>query len=133
MSEYINKARKLRPIIEKAAASLSDETALQAVALYPVWDAGVAYVPGQRVRYNSALYKVLTAHTSQTDWTPDTSSSLYATVLTSEDGSILTWVQPESTNPYMTGDKVTHNDLTWVSTVDNNVWEPGVYGWEVTE
>ena len=34
------------------------------------------------------------------------------------------------TNPYKKGDKVTHNGSTWVSTVDNNVWEPGVYGWE---
>ena len=44
------------------------------------------------------------------------------------------WVQPDSTNPYMTGDRVLHNGSTWESTVDNNVWEPGVYGWaEVTE
>ena len=44
------------------------------------------------------------------------------------------WIQPNSTNPYMKGDKVTHNGKTWVSDVDNNVWEPSVYGWsEVTE
>ena len=44
------------------------------------------------------------------------------------------WAQPDSTNPYMTGDRVLHNGSTWESTVDNNVWEPGVYGWaEVTE
>lgn len=29
----------------------------------------------------------------------------------------------------LTGDKVAHNGKTWVSDVDNNVWEPGVYGW----
>ena len=40
------------------------------------------------------------------------------------------WVQPDSTNPYMAGDKVTHNGAIWTSTVDNNVWEPGIYGWE---
>ena len=28
------------------------------------------------------------------------------------------------------GDKVTNNGKTWQSTTDNNVWEPGVYGWE---
>ena len=39
------------------------------------------------------------------------------------------WEQPDSTNPYSKGDKVTHNGKTWVSDVDNNVWEPGVYGW----
>ena len=30
----------------------------------------------------------------------------------------------------MTGDKVRHNEKVWVSTIDNNVWEPGVYGWD---
>ena len=39
------------------------------------------------------------------------------------------WEQPDSTNPYMKGDKVTHGGKTWVSDIDNNVWEPGVYGW----
>lgn len=49
-------------------------------------------------------------------------------------GEIAEWVQPDSTNPYMMGDRVLHNGSTWESTVDNNVWEPGVYGWaEVTE
>ena len=39
------------------------------------------------------------------------------------------WVQPDSTNSYSKGDKVTHNGKTWVSDIDNNVWEPGVYVW----
>jgi hypothetical protein len=52
-------------------------------------------------------------------------------VLIPDPETIPEWVQPGSTNPYMKGDKVTHNGSTWVSLVDNNVWEPGVYGWEV--
>ena len=40
------------------------------------------------------------------------------------------WEQLDSTNPYMTGDKVTHNRKTWESEIDNNVWEPGVEGTE---
>lgn len=44
---------------------------------------------------------------------------------------ILPWVQPDSTNPYAKGDKVTHNNQTWMSSIDNNAWEPGVYGWEI--
>ena len=39
------------------------------------------------------------------------------------------WEQPSSVNPYMKGDKVTHNGKTWESSIDNNVWEPSVYGW----
>lgn len=60
---------------------------------------------------------------------------LYVEVFTSgteepTGGEIAEWVQPDSTNPYMMGDRVLHNGNTWESTVDNNVWEPGVYGWE---
>lgn len=80
------------------------------------------------------LYTVLQAHTSQATWTPDVSPSLFARVLIPDPEVVPDWVQPDSTNPYMTGDKVRHNDKVWESTVDNNVWEPGVYGWiEVEE
>jgi hypothetical protein len=41
----------------------------------------------------------------------------------------LPWQQPDSTNGYMRGDKVTHNGFVWISDLDNNVWEPGIYGW----
>ena len=64
---------------------------------------------------------------------------LYVEVVTSDTeeptgDEVAEWVQPDSTNPYMTGDRVLHNGSTWESTVDNNVWEPGVYGWaEATE
>ena len=46
-----------------------------------------------------------------------------------QDSSIQEWSQPSSVNPYMAGDKVTHQGLIWESNIDNNVWEPGVYGW----
>ena len=125
---YIAEARKLRPIIETAAQSLPDETALESVCLHPLWKSGVAYAVGFKVQYNGILYRCLTAHTPQGDWTPGAAPSLWSKVLV-EDGDILPWEQPDSTNPYMKGDKVTHNGKTWVSDVDNNVWEPGVYGW----
>lgn len=69
----------------------------------------------------------------QADWTPDVSSSLFAKVLIPDENVVSEWEQPDSTNPYMTGDKVTHNGKTWISTCDNNVWEPGVYGWTEEE
>lgn len=43
------------------------------------------------------------------------------------------WEQPDSTNPYKIGDKVLYNEQTWVCTINNNVWTPGVYGWEISE
>lgn len=114
--------------------SAADEQALKASALYPKWKVGTDYQKDERVLYNKILYKVLTDHTSQADWTPDAAPSLFAKVLIPDKNVIPEWEQPESTNPYSKGNKVTHNGKTWRSTIDGNVWEPGVYGWEeITE
>ena len=129
-------ARHLRETIERLAEeNLTDEEAVQNVELFPSWDGnGHSYAVGDRVRYEGDLYSVLQAHTSQSDWTPDVASSLFAKVLIPDPEVIPDWEQPLSTNPYMTGDKVRHVEKIWVSTIDDNVWEPGVYGWEeVTE
>ena len=128
------RAYQLRALIEQAAASLSDEVALTGVELFPRWNGdGVEYKVDERVSYNGILFKCLQAHTSQATWTPTDAPSLWAKVLIPDPEVIPEWEQPDSTNPYMTGDKVTHNGKTWQSDIDNNVWEPGVYGWsEVT-
>ena len=140
--KLIAKARELRAIIEKAmteTASLTEAEAISATCLYPKWNGnGVAYAKGQRVQYENTLYTVLQAHTSQATWTPTAAPSLFAKVLIPDPTVVPEWEQPDSTNPYMKGDKVKHNNKTWVSLVDNNVWEPGVTGtaalWqEVTE
>lgn len=125
-----SQAEKYRQIINKAALSLSDEDAAYAPMIFEYWEQDHYYNLGERVYYVGKLYKVLQAHTSQADWTPDVAVSLFAEVLIPDPTVIPEWVQPGSTNPYMKGDKVRHNDKVWVSTIDNNVWEPGVYGWD---
>lgn len=125
-----NKAKLIVNAIIGLRDVISDEQAATVAVLYPEWKAEQAYVTGARIAYENTLYKVIQDHVSQVDWTPDTAASLYAKVLTADDGTVLPWEQPDSTNPYMAGDKVTHNGKTWVSNVDNNVWEPGTYGWE---
>jgi len=53
-------AQKLRPFIEKAAISLSDEDALEAVNLFPNWNGNaIAYKIDDRVNYEGILYKCL--------------------------------------------------------------------------
>lgn len=130
-------AKKTREIVNalvKLRGMATDEQACEVQVLYPEWKEGVEYAAGDRVLYGDVLYKVLTAHTSQAGWTPDAAVSLFAKVLIPDENVIPEWEQPESTNPYMKGDKVTHNGKTWISTTDGNVWEPGYYGWEeVTE
>lgn len=111
----------------------TDEMSLQVPNLYPTWKVETNYSVGDRVLYNDVLYKVITAHTSQETWTPTDAPSLFAKVLIPDEDVIPEWVQPDSTNPYMTGDKVSHNGKTWVSAINNNVWEPGIYGWDTVE
>lgn len=130
----IDRARALRPIIERLAAILEDEQALEAVELFPAWKTEVAYAIDDRVRYDGVLYKVLQAHTSQENWTPDTAVSLYVRVLIPDPQVIPVWEQPSAGNAYMTGDKVyfpTAEDDIYESTIDNNVWSPAAYpgGW----
>lgn len=126
-------AYKLRELLHKASASLSDEDALEGIELFPIWDESLAYNVGDRVRFEGTLYRCLQAHTAQSGWNPVDATSLWARVLIPDPEVIPEWIQPDSTNPYMTGDKVTHNGQTWISTIDNNVWEPGVYGWDIVE
>ena len=109
--------------------AVDDNTALRMREFYPDSAAGQDYPAGFKVQRGGALYKVLQAHTSQDGWEPENAPSLWAKVLIPDETVVPEWEQPDSTNPYSAGDKVSHNGKTWVSDIDNNVWEPGVYGW----
>ena len=126
----LSEAMRYRAAIEKACGSLPDEELLEVPNLAPVWDSAGSYAAGDRVGYEGVLYKCLQAHTAQADWTPAAAPSLWARVLIPDENTIPEWVQPDSTNPYSKGDRVTHKGKAWESQVDDNIWEPGVYGWE---
>lgn len=134
----IERAKALRATIEGLAVNLNDDAAAENVELFPAWSGdGVGYLTGDRVRYEGILYKVLMDHTSQADWTPTAAPSLFAKILIPDPEKIYPWSAPDSTNPYMRGDKVyypTENDHIYVSLVDNNVWPPTVEScWQVVE
>ena len=118
---------------QTALMSISDEAALKMPDYFPTWDGnGHQYAAGDRVMYGDVLYKVLQTHTSQSDWAPNSAPSLFAKVLTSVAGEPLPWQQPDSTNPYMIGDRVTYKGKVYESLIDNNVWRPDEYpeGWK---
>ena len=74
-------ARKLRSILLRAAASLDDSDALQAIEFYERWVPNHIYSDiTQRIVYNNVLYRVKQPHTSQSDWSPDIATSLYEVV-----------------------------------------------------
>ena len=115
---------------------VDDAVALSIQEFYDVWNVGVAYEVGRYLQYKGVLYKVLQPHTSQETWTPDVASSVYAKVLIDPTGeTIPEWEQPDSTNAYMTGDKVRFEGVVYESTVDNNIWSPTAYpaGWKIVE
>lgn len=128
-------AQNLRPIIEKGASLLDDADALKGVELFPAWKVGQSYTTGQRVRYDGVLYSVLQPHTSQDNWRPNETASLYAKVLIPDENEIPEWQQPDSTNAYKKGDKVRYKGKVYKSLIDNNVWSPDDYpaGWEIVE
>lgn len=122
-------ARRIRSEMEQHASTLTDEIALEVPEMFPTWTPR-DYQMGERVRYDGVLYKCVQTHPQNETYTPDAAVSLWAQVLNDE---IREWVQPDSTNPYMKGDKVVHNGKTWISDIDYNVYEPGVAGWSVVE
>ena len=122
------KAKQLRALIEMLAITLDDTTALTGVELFPAWVTDTAYAVGNRVQYNGVLYKCVQAHTSQADWMPDATPALWVIVSVEEWPE---WIQPTGAHDAYDKDaKVSHNGKHWKNTIDANVYEPGVYGWE---
>lgn len=120
----------VKKILSSETSELSDEDALDIAALYPTWSSkiGEDVSVGERLWYDGKLYRVIQAHTATELWTPDHNPALYTEISIEE---FPAWRQPlGSEDAYHLGDKVSHNDKHWVSTIDNNIWEPGVYGWD---
>lgn len=114
--------------------TLDEVTASEHAELFAEWAYPVAYTVGQLRRHNGKLYRCVQPHTSQSDWTPDTAASLWS-VAADPAEEWPAWSQPVGAHDAYSKDaKVSHNGKHWTSNVDNNVWEPGVYGWtEYTE
>lgn len=132
MNKYMQQAEAMRESITGLAEGQSDEKLIDNMAAFPFWNPnGVDYTADMLLQYDGGLYRVVQAHRSQADWTPDITAALYNRVTADE------YEEWESGRFYAKGAKVTHNGKKWISNVDNNHWEPGavgVYTWdEVTE
>lgn len=129
------RAYALRSIISGAMQSVDDEVAAANTLLFPEWEPDVNLTAGQKVRYNGVLYKVLQAHIAQGGWSPEDAPSMFAKLLIPDEDATPEWEQPDSTNPYMKGDKVTYKGVVYESLIDNNVWSPEAYpaGWQSVE
>lgn len=123
------KLLKLRHLIHKSSASLDDTDALDGMELFDWWKPNEYYEMGDRRRYGDKLYKCNQAHTSQEIYPPDIVPALWSEVA---DPSVEwpEWKQPQGAHDaYSKGAKVSHNEKHWISEIDANTYEPGVYGW----
>ena len=133
MNKYMEEARAMRASISGLAEGASDEKLIDNKAAFPFWNPnGVDYAAGDIVQDDEKLYRVVQAHRSQPDWKPSLVPALFTEISVEE---FPEWRQPTGAqDAYSKGAKCTHNDKHWISDYDNNVWEPGVYGWsEVSE
>ena len=122
------------------ASDLSQEELNDLMDLYEDWEVGESVEIGDIRKYSNKLYRVIQAHTTQADWTPDSVPALWVvyTPPATEDGEeiIPDFVQPTgSHDSYKKGDKVRFEGKVYESTIDNNAYSPSDYdqGWkEVT-
>lgn len=99
---------------------------------HPLWaqpsGAHDAYDIGDIVNYKGTLYE---SKINGNVWSPELYSDgweLYNDEPPVEEWS--EWKQPSGAHDaYKKGDKVSHNGHKWISDVDANTWEPGIYGW----
>lgn len=125
-----DKALEFRRAAQLSAQNATDEEAMTMPSIYPAWSGGgVAYQKDRIVRHGETLYRCITGHTSQGDWSPDAAVSLWVLI---SDPAVEwpEWVQPTGAHDaYALGAKVSHGGKRWVSTAAANTWEPGTYGW----
>ena len=134
-------AEQLRKVLNWFAQTLNEEQAMEICGVYDAWKPDTAYVTGEYITYgensvgDAQLYKVVQAHTSQADWTPDVTVSLYTPIGLTEDGYPI-WAQPTGAHDaYNAGDIVEYNGILYKSLIDGNTFAPDAYpdGWEVYE
>ena len=130
-------SKQIRRALELFAETITDESTMMEVAdMYPQYAVGKAYKTGDVFSYGvnkdneTQLYQVLQPHPSAAEWKPGEAVSLYKAIGITPQGYPI-WTQPlGATDAYQKGDIVQDEGELWISTIDNNVWKPGVYGWE---
>jgi len=129
VNRYMQKAEEIRKAINKFAENQTDETLIDNKSAFRLWNGnGLEVKAGEIYLYNDELYRVVQNHTTQNDWTPDKTPALYTKISVEE---FPQWVQPAGAHDaYKLGAKCSHKGKHWINTYDNNIYEPGVYGWD---
>lgn len=124
-------AEQFRKALQMFAMSLDEEKAMEVATVFDPWEIGKAYSVGDFLIYgvngvgDPQLYKVVQAHTSQAEWTPNTAVSLYVAIGLDEQGYPV-WSQPTGAHDaYNKGDIVDDKGKLYESLIDGNTYVPG--------
>ena len=81
-TDILQQAQTIRASMDAAAIALTDEQAAKAPRIYPTWAAGLTVKAVDRLYYpgTDRLYKVVSDHITQSDWTPDAVPALYTVI-----------------------------------------------------
>ena len=110
---------------------IDEVTASENLDMFIEWDEKSTFKAGNIRRRNGMLVQCLQDHTGQVGWEPEKTPALWKQFSINENG-IPDWSQPiSSADAYMLNAETMHNGYVWVSDYDNNVWEPGVFGWHI--
>lgn len=132
---YIEDARKMRPIIEQATASLDDKTASEAVMLFPDYKGDGELVPaGTRINHRGALKRAAVDLWGTPDNNPDNAPTLWEDIQYRDGYRII----PETitvTSAFAKGECGWWGMVLYRSLMDANVYTPEQYagGWERVE
>lgn len=109
--------------------TIDDVTAGEHTELFAEWAENVAYTAQAIRAYEGVLYRCVQDHTSQAGWEPPATPAMWTKIADPAE-EWPAWSQPIGAHDaYNDGDKVRHDGKHWISTVGNNVWTPGTYGW----
>lgn len=129
--DKIQALEQLRRVMQFFAASLDDEKAMEVATIYDPWMPGKNYIVGEFLTYGQngvgdpQLYKVVQAHTSQADWTPDKTASLFTAIGLDKEGYPI-WSAPTGAHDaYNIDDVVDYNGILYISKINGNTTIPG--------
>ena len=124
INPYMKEAEEIRKAIDTFAENQTDETLIDNKAAFSLWRAGVHVTVGQILRYSDDIYRVIQAHTTQDDWTPDITPALFVKISLEE---FPQWRQPTGAHDaYKKGAKVSDEGKHWISNKDVNIYKPGL-------
>jgi hypothetical protein len=119
--------------LAESGENFDNTTLVEHSNLFDKWVEGIGYIEGQ-IRIDESdgiIYRCLETHESaKAKNLPSKSPKIWGKIADPADGFPEWFPYIGVQDAWLKGDKCSHDGKNWVSTVDNNVWEPGVNGWE---